>query len=131
VDFASGVGTVRALAADTSRLSLSGDGTVDLKGGTVDMHLRPQVKLGPTDISSAVSLRGSFGALKASLDPAFDNGRVGLQIGGAAAGSGCADKLALARNGLGGPLPAAAPTADPGFAIKLKKPKDLLQGLFH
>ncbi len=131
VDFSGGLGTIRALAADTSRLSLSGDGAVDLKGGTVDMHLRPQVKLGPTDISSVVSLRGSFGDLKASLDPAFGNGRVGIQIGSAETGSGCVEKLALARNGLGGPMPAASPSADTGFAIKLKKPKDLLKGLFH
>jgi len=130
VNFAGGVGTVRALAADTQHLSLSGDGTVDLNGRTVDMHLRPQIRLGPTDLSSAVSLRGSFGDLKASLDPAFGNGRVGVQIGGGG-GSGCDGMLALARNGLGGPVPAAAPAPDAGFTIKLKKPKDLLQGLFH
>jgi uncharacterized protein involved in outer membrane biogenesis len=131
VDFSGGIGNIRALAADTSRLSLGGDGTLDLKDGTLDMHLRPQVKLGPTDISSAVSLRGAFGSLKASLDPAFANGRVGIEIGGTDSGSGCADKLALARNGLGGPVPSAATTPDPGLAIKLKKPKDLLKGLFH
>lgn len=131
VDFANGTGTVRALAADTSRLSLSGDGTVDLNGGMVNMHLRPQVRLGPTEISSPVSLSGKFGALKATLDPVFGNNRVGIQIGGAPSGSGCIDKLALARNGLGGPMPATAPGSDPGLTFKIKKPKDLLQGLFH
>jgi hypothetical protein len=95
------------------------------------MHLRPQVKLGPTEISSPVSVAGPFGALKATLAPAFGNGRVGIQIGGAPASSGCADKLALARNGLGGPMPATAPSSDPGLTLKIKKPKDLLQGLFH
>jgi AsmA protein len=131
MDFANGVGTVRALAADTSRLSLSGDGTVDLSGGTLDLHLRPQVRLGPTEVSSPVSLSGKFGDVKVTLDPVFGNGRVGIQIGGAPSGSGCADKLALARNGLGGPMPAAAPAADTGLPFKIKKPKDLLQGLFH
>jgi hypothetical protein len=131
VDFANGLGTVRALAADTSRLSLSGDGTVDLNGGIVNMHLRPEVRLGPTEISSPVSLSGTFGALKATLDPVFGNNRVGIQIGGAPSGSGCTDKLALARNGLGGPMPAAAPASDTGLPFKIKKPKDLLQGLFH
>jgi AsmA protein len=131
MDFANGVGTVTTLGADTSRLSLSGDGTINLNGGTLDMHLRPQVKLGPTEISSPVSVAGPFGALKATLDPAFGNGRVGIQIGGSPSNSGCTEKLAVARNGLGGPVPAAAPPSDPGPALKIKKPKDLLQGLFH
>jgi uncharacterized protein involved in outer membrane biogenesis len=130
IDFAGGVGKLRALAADTSRLTLSGDGIVNLNAGTVDLHLRPQVRLGPTSVSSPVSLAGPFGALRASLDPAFGNGRVGIEIGGGG-GSGCTDKLALARNGLGGPLPSAAPPADNGLTIKIKKPKDLLRGLFH
>jgi uncharacterized protein involved in outer membrane biogenesis len=131
MDFANGTGTLRALAADTSRLSLSGDGTVDLNGGTMSLHLRPQVRLGPTEISSPVSLTGKFGDLKATLDPVFGNGRVGIQIGGSAGGSGCTDKLAVARNGLGGPMPAAAAASDTGLPFKIKKPKDLLQGLFH
>jgi uncharacterized protein involved in outer membrane biogenesis len=130
-DFVNGVGTIKALAADTSRLSLSGDGTINLNGGTLDVHLRPQVKLGSTDISSPVSVSGPFGALKATLDPAFGNGRVGIQIGGPPAGSGCVEKLAVARNGLGGPMPAASPASDSGPTLKIKKPKDLLQGLFH
>jgi len=130
MDFAGGVGKLRALAADTSRLTLSGDGIVNLNAGTADLHLRPQVRLGPTSVSSPVSLAGPFGALRASLDPAFGNGRVGIEIGGGG-GSGCTDKLALARNGLGGPLPSAAPPADTGLTIKIKKPKDLLRGLFH
>jgi AsmA protein len=131
VDFANGVGTVRTLAVDTSRLSLGGDGTFDLNGRTLDMHLRPQLRLGPTEVSSPVSLRGPFADLKASLDPVFGGGRVGIQIGGGGNGAACVDKLAVARNGLGGPLPAAAPAQDAGLTLKLKKPKDLLQGLFH
>jgi len=131
MDFANGLGTVTALGADMSRLSLSGDGTVSLNGRTLDLHLRPQVKLGPTEVSSPVSVAGPFGALKATLDPVYGNGRVGIQIGGAAASSGCIDKLAIARNGLGGPMPTAAPASDPGLTLKIKKPKDLLQGLFH
>jgi uncharacterized protein involved in outer membrane biogenesis len=132
MNFSGGIGTVRALAADTTRLSLSGEGVVDLHTRTADLHLRPQLRLGPTEVAAPVSLQGPFGALKASLDPVMGGGRVGIEIGGPS-GSGCFEKLALARNGLGGPVPqaAAAPPADPGFAIKIKKPKDLLQGLFH
>jgi AsmA protein len=131
LDFASGVGRVRALAADTSRLSLSGSGTIDLRDQSADLHLRPQLRIGPTQVSAPVSLQGPFGALKASLDPAFAGGRVGFEIGGASQ-SGCADALAVARNGLGGPVPAAAPVSpDQGLPLRIKKPKDLLQGLFH
>jgi len=132
MNFSGGIGTLRALAADTTRLSLSGEGGVDLHTRTADLHLRPQLRLGPTEVAAPVSLQGPFGALKASLDPVMGGGRVGIEIGGPS-GSGCFEKLALARNGLGGPVPqvAAAPPADPGFAIKIKKPKDLLQGLFH
>jgi AsmA protein len=132
VDFAGGIGRVVALAADTSRLSLDGDGTVDLSGRSLDLHLRPQVKLGPTELSAPVSLQGPFGTVRAALDPVMSGGRVGLEIGGAAPSSGCIDKLAVARNGLGGPVPQALPPApDSGFRLKIKKPKDLLQGLFH
>jgi hypothetical protein len=49
--------------------------------------------------------------------------------GGGPVSSHCVDRLSLARNGLGGPIPAAAPAAPPGF--KIRKPKDLLKGLFH
>jgi len=131
MDFANGIGTLRSLGADTSRLSLSGDGTVDLNAGRVDLHLRPEIHLGPTQVSAPVSLQGPFNGLKAALDPVMGHGRVGLEIGGAGGGSGCIDKLAIARNGLGGPIPAEAPPADPGFNFKIKKPKDLLKGLFH
>jgi hypothetical protein len=80
-------------------------------------------------VAAPVSLHGSFGDLKASLDPVLDGGRFGLTIGSGPVGSsGCAGDLALARGGLGGPMPAAAP-ADPGLTIR--KPKDLLKGLFH
>jgi hypothetical protein len=76
-------------------------------------------------------LRGSFGHLQASLDPAMGGGRFGLTIGGPAPNDdACIAKLAEARGGLPGPLPVinAAPQASNG---KKKKPIDLLRGLFH
>ena len=131
VDFRHGQGTVRALAADTSRLALDGDGQLDLAAGTAALHLRPRVRLGPTEIAAPVSLTGPFGQLKASLDPVLGGGRYGLTIGGAPSGSTCPAKLALARGGLGGPMPAVVPQ-QPGFNLNnIHKPKDLLQGLFH
>jgi AsmA protein len=131
INFNGGQGAIQTLAADTSRVSLSGDGTLDLAGGTASLHLRPRVRLGPTEVAAPVSVAGPFGDMKASLDPVMGNGRVGIEIGGGG-GSGCIDRLALVRNGLGGPVPQAAPApTDPGLNIKIKKPRDLLQGLFH
>jgi AsmA protein len=132
IDFAAGQGRIQTLAVDTSRMALSGDGVLDLAGGTADLHLRPTVRLGPTEVAAPVSVQGPFGALKATLDPVMGNGRVGIEIGGAGGGSGCVDRLASVRNGLGGPTPIAAPPAsDPLFGLKIKKPRDLLKGLFH
>ncbi len=131
LDFNQGVGNVRALAADTSRLTLDGDGQIDLSGRTADLHLRPRVRLGPTEIAAPVSLRGPFGQMRAALDPVVGGGRYGLTIGSAPAGpSACAGRLALARGGLGGPMPTAA-DAPPDAGLVIRKPKDLLQGLFH
>jgi AsmA protein len=131
-DFTDGVGRLRTLSADTSRLSLSGSGTINLRDQTADLHLRPQLRIGPAQVSAPVTLEGNFGALKASLDPAFAGGRVGFEIGNTTSQSGCVDALALARNGLTGPLPQAAPPPpDQGLPLKIKKPKDLLKGLFH
>lgn len=130
-DFHNGQGDVQALALDTSRLSLDGDGSVDLGAETVSLHLRPTVQLGGTGVAAPVSLRGSFGNLKASLDPAMGGGRYGLTIGGAGpSDDACIAKLAEARGGMPGPLPVvnAAPVAGGG---EKKKPIDLLRGLFH
>ena len=133
VDFRRGEGTVRAFAADTSRLALDGDGQVDLAAQTADLHLRPRIRLGPTEVAAPVSLRGPFGQMRASLDPVVGGGRYGLTIGSPTAGfSDCVGRLALARGGLGGPMPtpAAEPLPDAGL-LTIRKPKDLLKGLFH
>ncbi len=131
INFAAGQGTIQTLAVDSSRVALSGDGVLDLAASTANLHLRPTVRLGPTQVSAPVSVQGPFGDLKATLDPVMGNGRVGIEIGGSG-GSGCIDRLASVRNGLGGPTPvAAAPVTDPLLGLKIKKPRDLLQGLFH
>ncbi len=127
-NFTNGVATIRTLAADTSKLSLDGSGTVNLQTQAVDMHLRPRLHVGPTEVAAPVSVTGQLGSLKATLDPVLGGGRVGISIGGAPGPSVCAGQLAVARGGLGGPMPAAAP-AVPGF--NLRKPRDLLKGLFH
>ncbi len=130
MDFTQGLGRIRALATDTSKLTLDGEGQINLQDQTADLHLRPRIRLGPTEVAAPVWLHGAFGQMTAALDPVLGGGRVGMSIGGAPAGpSACATKLALARGGLGGPMPLAAPPVDQGFVIR--KPKDLLQGLFH
>jgi AsmA protein len=128
-DFAHGIGRVRTLALDTPQMAMGGDGDVDLGGETVALHLRPVVRLGGTGVAAPVSLTGGFGDLKAALDPVLGGGRVGISIGGPApSGEACASKLALARGGMPGPMPAVsrAPSNSP-----IKKPVDLLRGLFH
>jgi AsmA protein len=128
-DFSHGQGSVQSLALDTSRVSVDGDGSVDLGDETLALHLRPTVLLGGTGVAAPVSLRGNFFAPKVALEPAMGGGRYGLTIGGAAPNDdACIAKLAEARGGMPGPLP--APVAAPSDS-KHKKPVDLLRGLFH
>jgi uncharacterized protein involved in outer membrane biogenesis len=133
IDFQHGRGIFRALAADTSRLTLDGSGELDLAAQTADLHLRPRVRLGPTEIAAPVSLRGPFNQMRASLDPVLGGGRFGLTIGSAPAGpSSCISKLAVARGGLGGPVPVVqADSANSATPLVIRKPRDLLKGLFH
>ncbi len=133
-EFTHGIGTLHALAADTSRLSLDGSGDIDLASETLDLHLRPSVHAGPIAASAPVSLTGAIAAPKAALDPVLGGGRVGFSIGGAGdpamQASDCAAKLAIARGGAPGPMPAMAAQQNQA-PFTIKKPKDLLQGLFH
>ena len=45
-DFRNGQGSVQALALDTSRLSMDGDGSVDMGAETLSLHLRPDRAVG-------------------------------------------------------------------------------------
>jgi AsmA protein len=128
-DFSHGHGNVQSLELDTSRVSVDGDGSIDLGDETLSLHLRPTVLVGGAGVAAPVSLRGNFYNLKAALEPAMGGGRYGLTIGGAAPNDdACIGKLAEARGGMPGPMPAvqAAPSDS-----KHKKPVDLLRGLFH
>jgi len=127
-DFTHGEGHVRVLSLDTPQMTLAGDGDIDLAGETVALHLRPTVRVGGTGVAAPVSLTGGFGDLKAALDPVLGGGRVGITIGGPAPNDyACAGQLSIARGGMPGPLPASRPAAN----SSLKKPTDLLRGLFH
>ena len=132
-NFTHGRGRVGALSFDTSRLSMDGTGGFDLAGRTLDLHLRPHLRLGGASAEAPILVSGSFDDPTAKLDPVL-GGRVGITIGsitGADQGSACVSKLAVARNGLPGPMPAqqAAPSQEPNPLRKL--PTDLLRGLFH
>jgi uncharacterized protein involved in outer membrane biogenesis len=127
---AHGEGRVEDLALDTSRMSLTGTGSFDLGAETVDLHLKPVVKLGGTGVAAPVSLTGGFLDLKAKADASMDGGRFGITIGGPGPDdSACVSQLAAARGGMSGPMPASAPAVPSGFPKK--KPIDLLRGLFH
>jgi AsmA protein len=128
-DFTHGVGHVRVLSLDTPQMTLGGDGDIDLGGETVALHLRPTVRVGGTGIAAPVSLTGGFGDMKAALDPVLGGGRVGITIGGPAPNDyACAGQLGIARGGMPGPMPAIGrPANNPS----IKKPIDLLRGLFH
>jgi AsmA protein len=126
-----GVAAMQALSADTARVSLDGSGEINLATETFGLHLVPDLHAGPLAASAAVSLTGPFSAPKTALDRAAD-GRVGFSIGGdpaQQASSACDAKLSIARGGAPGPMPAQTAQASQGFNIK--KPKDLLKGLFH
>lgn len=118
---------LRALALDTSKLKLDGGGEINLADETLDLRLRPLLRLG-TSLSVPVRVRGTLLAPKVTLDPgAISPGRVGITIGGAAPADTCGPALALARDGQAGKLPEAAAAAEQ----RPLKPADLLRSLLR
>ncbi len=131
LDFTAGIGAVRALALDHTKLSLTGTGQIDLGAETLDLHLATKVKVGGTAVSVPLAARGSFLAPNIDLDPTLDGNRVGFTIGALVEDGGvnpCVEQLTLARDGQPGPMPTVAPisgsAATPGNP---KRPTDLLQ----
>ncbi len=124
-DAAGGKVDLRALTIDTSKFALDGGGDLSLADETMDLHLRPQLRLGG-GLSVPVRVRGTFAAPKTALDPgAIASGRVGIVLGGPAPPDTCGPALALARDGQAGAPAAAAPP------VKPMKPADLLRGLLR
>ncbi len=124
-DAAGGLLQFGALSLDTSKLALDGGGSVNLADETLDMHVRPQLRLGG-GLSVPLRVRGTLAAPKVSLDPgAIASGRVGIVLGGAAPPDTCGPALALARDGQAGQAAAAPSPAHP------LKPADLLRGLLR
>ena len=114
-----------ALTVDTSRVALDGSGAIDLATESLDLHLRPELRLGG-GLSVPVRVQGTLAAPRAQLDPgALASGRVGIVLGGPPPPDRCGPALAVAREGQAGPAAAAA--APP----RKLKPADLLRGLLR
>ena len=104
-DAAAGQAAIRALALDATRLRLDGDGTINLVDETLDMHLRPTIRLGSTAVAIPIRLTGPFRAPKTAMERgAIAPGRVGLSIG-ASAPDPCPPALQAARDGRAGAMP--------------------------
>lgn len=148
VDANGGQAVVRALLVDTTAAYLEGSGTLDLGAETLDLRLRPLVRLGGTGVAVPLRVGGTFRAPSARIDAggalgeaarqaeaagAKANGAFGLVIGALGAdrmiagggASDCQAQLAIARGGQAGPLPSAE--AAPAERPKLPKPADLLR----
>ncbi len=124
-DVAAGQATLGTLLLDSARLQLAGEGTVNLVDETLDLHLRPQVRLGVGGVSVPVRVSGPVRAPRTQAEIAGGAGRRGLLIGAPPPPDECAARLTEARGGRAGPMPAAAPEAPPS------KPADLLRNLLR
>lgn len=127
-DFTQGQGKLGDFTLDTTRLKLDGAGAVDLAHETLDLHLRPQLRLG-TALSVPLRISGSWRAPGIGLDAgALATGRVGIVVGGPPPTDTCGPALAAARGGQPGPAPAPPPAPEPERRVR---PADLLRGLLR
>ena len=110
-DVASGQASLGTLLLDSARLHLAGSGTVNLVDETLDLHLRPQVRLGLGGVSVPVRVSGPIRSPRTQAEIAGGTGRPGLLIGAPPPPDECAQRLTEARGGRAGPIPAAAPDA--------------------
>jgi uncharacterized protein involved in outer membrane biogenesis len=125
LDATNGIGTFRALALDSIRLRMQGSGTVNLGADTLNLTLRPQVRISGTNVDVPVHVGGTFSAPTTSIAPGRTGpqsllgelaGSLGLGGGSASSADICPAALSLARMGQPGPAPQAmtrAPAAGP------------------
>ncbi len=160
IDAANGIGTVRTLTLDSSRLLVQGGGTVNFGNQTLAVILRPQLQLIGTTLGVPVLISGSFENPVTQVAPVhtvtqaaqsaaglpvnltqriFGNvpilGKAANALGLGTGPDVCPAALALGR--LGQPGPAAPPpmtnaptAAAPGAAPAQTGPKNLLNSLF-
>ena len=125
-DASAGQVQLRTLALDTTRLKLDGEGALNLAQETLDLHLKPQLRLGAA-LSVPVHVTGTFRAPKVALDAGvIAPGRVGITIGGPAPADTCGPALTLARDGQPGPAPVT-----PEAPSRPARASDLLRGLIR
>jgi AsmA protein len=157
LDATNGLATVRALTLDSSRMYLTGTGSLDLGAERLNLILRPTVQVGGGSAPIPVSVSGTFANPHEGIAPAGDYGATAAALaqqlghnGGTVLGrlaqnlgltpkpaspASCTGALDLARMGHPGPAPsgptnmAAQPAAPSAGA--LQGPRNLLQSLFH
>ncbi len=153
IDAANGVGTVKTLTLDSSRLLLEGGGTVDFGPETLNLVLHPQLRLAGTPESVPVEVTGSFVNPQESVAPTdavnaaagaasglakslvSSLSSVGGLTGSASGGPApdvCPAALNLGRLGQAGPAapPPVTSTSVSGQAPAISGPKSLLNALF-
>jgi AsmA protein len=156
VDATNGVGTIRALTLDSSRLLLQGGGSVNFGDQTLGIVLRPQLQFIGTQVGVPVEVGGTFEAPTTRVAPlsalkSAAQSAIGLPVDlaqrvlgtnnvlaqaanaigiGGSSGDVCPAALALGRLGQPGPAapPPAAPAGGIGSAV-LSGPKNLLNTL--
>ena len=158
LDANNGLATFRALYLDSARLKISGDGTINLAAETLSLRLRPLARLASTGITVPLIIGGTIKNPNARVDAAnsvqanlmglaqsaqnlaeVPLGAISGALGGpdrlSSGGDDCANQLAIARGGRGGPQPNSPPSllAVPADAAKkiLNAPRHLLQDLFN
>ncbi|MGE4480934.1 AsmA family protein [Acidocella sp.] len=139
LDALNGIGTVKALTVDSSRLFLQGGGTLNFGNETLGLVLKPRMKIGDTNMAVPVRVGGTFlaptygvapqaavtAAAQAAAGLAGDplqqalggNSLLGQAVGaitGGQSGDACPAALKLARMGQPGPAPAASSTSGSG-----------------
>ncbi|MGC9268778.1 AsmA family protein [Acidiphilium sp.] len=156
LDATNGLASVRALTLDSSRMALTGTGTLDLGAERLNLILRPQVRVGAGSAPIPIAVTGTFADPREALAPPGDYGATlsalsrqlgdngGTVLGHLAQSLGiapspadpqsCTGALALARMNHPGPMPIAAssptaPAAPPG--APQSGPQNLLQSLFR
>jgi AsmA protein len=160
VDSRNGTGVLRALTLESSRLYLTGTGTMNFGPETLNLVLQPQMQLGNGAVPLPVRVGGSFAQPSPGIAPPGDYGatasalgqhfaanrgflgtlarRLGI-AGPAPSPQSCTGALALARLGHPGAAPAPAPAAMPGGGgvpqganqPPASGPQNLLQNLFR
>jgi AsmA protein len=152
IDAHNGVATVNPLALSSSLLTMTGDGSANLGSETLDLGLKPQVKLAATSLVIPVKVTGPMRNPSASVDKlatatsnagtvagtvvgtATGLGIVGGLLGvdkalGLASGDPCPAALAAAR---GQPAPAQATTGGAAkYVPSLDNPGAALKSLFR